>query len=279
MVVLLLCCSIKVTDPNSSVGKTCLGVNVIAISSDKAEGHGDWNSPEYWVTANSGGKKEMKVIVFQKINTEEISDRYVAPCFVNRLEAYDGEINLRMEENMISNEFVMKLCLDHEIYFMNFIINIEEDDIEPGVVLERSFMRLTKGIADFRNETIKIYPELDPFLDRVVVPPFVCKLGKSNKNKRKQLEKFQLIYSDMGPSFSTGKPLTQGEAEREALAIHICRRYSLLGEVRPVIVPMAYSDKYKKILDRICLDKMKLDGEMKKEEEEAITKIKGEALI
>ncbi|GJX09858.1 hypothetical protein Tco_0199717 [Tanacetum coccineum] len=41
---------------------------------------------------------------------------------------------------------------------------------------------------------------------------------------------------------------------------------------------MAYSDKYKKILDGICLDKMKLDG-MNKEEEEAIIKIKGEALI
>ncbi|GKD16059.1 hypothetical protein Tco_1205217 [Tanacetum coccineum] len=42
---------------------------------------------------------------------------------------------------------------------------------------------------------------------------------------------------------------------------------------------MAYSDKYKKILDEICVDKMKLDGEMKKEEEEAIIKVKGEALI
>ncbi|GJW62952.1 hypothetical protein Tco_0114836 [Tanacetum coccineum] len=42
---------------------------------------------------------------------------------------------------------------------------------------------------------------------------------------------------------------------------------------------MAYSDKYKKILDVICLNKMKQDRKMKKEEEEAITKIKGEALI
>ncbi|GJR52150.1 hypothetical protein Tco_1402671 [Tanacetum coccineum] len=36
-------------------------------------------------------------------------------------------------------------------------------------------------------------------------------------------------------SLSTGKPLTQEEAEREALAIDICRRYSLLEEERPVI--------------------------------------------
>ncbi|GJX56723.1 hypothetical protein Tco_0286620 [Tanacetum coccineum] len=280
-------------DPNSRVGKTCLGENVIEISSDKAEGHGDWNSPEYQDTTNSGGKKETKAIVFHKMDTEEVSDRYVAPCFVNGVEAYDGEINLGMEENMISNEFPLKLCLEHEerrgnkvlkkelivalrgkIYFVKFIINPEEDDVEPGVVLGRSFMRLTKGIADFGNETITIYPELDPFLDSageeekigddwdlllddldfgdipdiegIEVPPFVCKIGKSSRNKRKQLEKFQLIYSDMGPSLSPGKPLTWEETEREALAIDICRRYSLLEEERRVIKTMEYSDKYKK---------------------------------
>ncbi|GJV75960.1 hypothetical protein Tco_1507544 [Tanacetum coccineum] len=168
-------------------------------------------------------------------------------------------------------------------------------------------MRLTKGIADFGNGTITIYPKLDPFLDSsgeeekigddwdlllddldfgdipdiegVEVPPFVCKMGKNSRNKRKQLEKYQLIYSDLGPSLSTGKPLTHEEAEREALAIDIYKRYSLLEEKRPVIETMTYSDKYKKILDEICIDKMKLDGEMKKEEEEVIIGIKGEALI
>ncbi|GJX45026.1 hypothetical protein Tco_0261702 [Tanacetum coccineum] len=212
------------------------------------------------------------------MDTEEVSNRYVAPGFVNGLEAYDCEINLGMEENMISNEFSLKLCREYE-----FIMNPKEDDVEPGVVLRRSFMRLTQGIADFENETITIYPEHDPFLDStgeeekigddwdlllddldfgdipdiegVEVPPFVCKMGMSSRNKRKQLEKFQLIYSDMGPSL-----------------------YSLLEEERPVIETMAYSDKYKKILDGICIDKMKLDGEMKKDEEEAIIKIKGEAL-
>ncbi|GJS56423.1 zf-CCHC domain-containing protein [Tanacetum coccineum] len=171
--------------------ETCLGENVIEISSEKAEGHEDWNSPEY-NTANSGGKKEIKALIFHKMDTEDISDGYVEPCFVNGLEAYDG---------------------------------------------------------------------------------------KNSRNKRKQLEKYQLIYSDLGPSLSNGKPLTQEEAEREALAINICKRYSLLEEERPVIKTMAYSDKYKKILHEICIDKMKLDGGMKKEEEEAITKIKGEALI
>ncbi|GKE14596.1 hypothetical protein Tco_1422173 [Tanacetum coccineum] len=91
------------------------------------------------------------------METEEVSDRFVAPCFVNGLEAYDGEINLGVEENMISNEYAVKLCLEHEvkrgnkvvkkelivalrgeIYFVKCIINPEEDDVEPGVILGRS---------------------------------------------------------------------------------------------------------------------------------------------
>ncbi|GKE78028.1 hypothetical protein Tco_1544148, partial [Tanacetum coccineum] len=81
-VVLLLFCPIRVMDPSSSVGKTCLGENVIEISSDKAEGHGDWNSLEYLDTTDSGGKKETKAMVFHKMETEEISDRFMAPCFI-----------------------------------------------------------------------------------------------------------------------------------------------------------------------------------------------------
>ncbi|GKE01762.1 hypothetical protein Tco_1389745, partial [Tanacetum coccineum] len=242
-----------------------------------------------------GEKKETKAMFFHKMDTEEVSDRYVAPCFVNGLEAYDGEINLRVEESMISNEFAVKLCLEHE-----------EDDVEPGVVFGRSFLRLTKAIADFRTGTVTIHPELDPFLESseeeekigddwdlllddldfgdipdikgIDVSQFVCKMGKGSRNKRKQLENYKLTYSDMGPSMSTGKPLTQEEAEREALAISICERYSLLTEERHVIETMTYSDKYKKILDGICLDKMKLNG-VNKEEEEAMIKIKREALM
>ncbi|GJS84687.1 hypothetical protein Tco_0751228 [Tanacetum coccineum] len=209
-------------DPSSSVGKTRLGENVIEISSDKAEGHGDWNSPEYLDTTNSGGKKETKAMFFHKMETKEISDRFVAPCFVNGLEAYDGEINLGVAENMISNEFVVKLCLDREvksgnkvvkkelivalrgeIYFVKFILNPEEDDVKPRVVFGRSFLCLTKDL---------LLDDLD-FVDisdikGVDVPQFVCKMGKSSRNKRKQLENYKLTYSDMGPTMSIQKPLT-----------------------------------------------------------------------
>ncbi|GJZ17832.1 retrotransposon ORF1 [Tanacetum coccineum] len=139
-------------DLNSSLGKICLGEDVFVISSDKVEGSGDRNSPEFQDTANNRQKKETKAMVFYQMDTEEVSDRFVAPCFVNGLEAYDGEINLGVEENMISNEYAVKLCLEHEvrrgnkvvkkelivalrgeIYFVKFIIIPEEDDVEPGL--------------------------------------------------------------------------------------------------------------------------------------------------
>ncbi|GKE26381.1 hypothetical protein Tco_1441765 [Tanacetum coccineum] len=60
--------------------------------------------------AGSGQKKAM---VFYQMDTEEVSDRFVVPCFVNGLEAYDAEINLKVEDNMISNEYAVKLCLEH----------------------------------------------------------------------------------------------------------------------------------------------------------------------
>ncbi|GKB96807.1 DNA-directed DNA polymerase, partial [Tanacetum coccineum] len=41
---------------------------------------------------------------------------------------------------------------------------------------------------------------------------------------------------------------------------------------------MAYNDKYKKILDEVWKDKVELDGKIVKEEEEAVNRIKGEAL-
>ncbi|GKE71262.1 hypothetical protein Tco_1529334, partial [Tanacetum coccineum] len=200
MVALLLCYYIKVMDPNSSIGKTCLGENVIELSSEKAKGHGDRSSPEYQDTANSG-------------------------------EAYNGEINLGKEKNMISNEFAVKLCLDHE-----FIINPEEDDVEPRVVLGRSFMRLTKGINDFGNGISTIYLKLDPFLD-------------SSRETEKTDDDWDLLLDDLDfgdvpkiegveilpfvTTLSTGKLLTQEEAAKEELAIDICKRYSIQKEERP----------------------------------------------
>ncbi|GKB97409.1 ribonuclease H-like domain-containing protein [Tanacetum coccineum] len=234
-------------------------------------------------------------MVFHKMDTEEVSDRFVAPCFVNGLEAYDGEINLGVEENMISNEFAVKLYLEHEvkirnkvvkkelivalrgeIYFAKFIINPEEDDVEPRVIFGRLFLRMTKAITNFGAGTVTIYPEFDLFLEDIKeeeksmddwdqlldfnfddIPllggeellPFVCKIGKSSRNKKRTMENLNLFYQDIGPSSSK--------------------------EVRPVIEIMAYRDTYKKVLDEILKDKVELDGMIMKEEEEEAIKKKG----
>ncbi|GKE30080.1 hypothetical protein Tco_1445464 [Tanacetum coccineum] len=186
------------------------------------------------------------------MDTEEVSDRFVAPCFVNVLEAYDREINLGVEENMISNEYAVKLCLEHEvkrgnkvvkkelivalrgeIYFVKFIINPEKDDVEPEVILGRSFLRLTKAFTDFGVGTVTIYPEFDPFLEDIEekeeekslddwdhlldfnlddvplsggeeLPPVVCKIRKSSHNKKRAIENLNLFNQDIGTSSSAG---------------------------------------------------------------------------
>ncbi|GJY93537.1 reverse transcriptase domain-containing protein [Tanacetum coccineum] len=56
------------------------------------------------------------------------------------------------------------------------------------------------------------------------------------------------------------------------------QKFSLLEKERPIIETMAYNDKYKKILDEVWKDKVELDGKIVKEEEEAVKRIKGEAL-
>ncbi|GJR63358.1 hypothetical protein Tco_1505520 [Tanacetum coccineum] len=167
-------------DPNTSIGRLCLGEDNHVSLNDDIESNGEWDTSEYYDTADSGKKKELKSFTFYRMETKEVSERYIASCFMNGVEAYDREINLENDKNPISNEFVVKLCLEHEvkngdkvikkelivalrieIYFVKFTINPEEDDIEPRVVFGRSLLRLTNGIVDFGNEVITIYPNLE----------------------------------------------------------------------------------------------------------------------
>nr|GEZ95006.1 hypothetical protein [Tanacetum cinerariifolium] len=190
-------------EPNSSLEKICLGDDVVVISSDKVEGLGDWNSPEYQDTAGSKGKKVINALSFYKMEIDEISERYIATCFMNGLEAYDGEVNLEFDENLISNEFAVKLCLDYEIHL-------------------RMIRKTGKSSDDW-----------DQLLDFNFddVPKF-----------RKELPLFTIFIS--------WGHLTQEEVEKEALAIRIGQTFAVLEEERPIV----------------------------KEEEEAVKRIKGEAL-
>ncbi|GJT24358.1 hypothetical protein Tco_0894295 [Tanacetum coccineum] len=63
-----------------------------------------------------------------------------------------------------------------------------------------------------------------------------------------------------------------------ALAHNISMRYEILEEVRPVIETLAYNDKYRKLLDEIWADKVRLDGMIKPEEEKSMAKMKGKML-
>ncbi|GJW82014.1 retrovirus-related pol polyprotein from transposon TNT 1-94 [Tanacetum coccineum] len=136
-------------DLNSSLGRICLGANVIVISSDKAEGSGDWNSSEYQDTTVSKGMEVINGLSFYRMETV-ISERYIAQYFVNGLEAFDGEINFAFDENLISNEFAVKLCLDYEERAQTTGINY--------------------SISNF-DDVPKSGEELSPF---------ICKMGKSN---------------------------------------------------------------------------------------------------
>ncbi|GKB40201.1 hypothetical protein Tco_0885143 [Tanacetum coccineum] len=125
----------------------------------------DWNSPEYQDTAGSKGKKVINALSFYRMETDEISERYIAPCFVNDYEVKKGK-------KLVKKEIIV--ALKGELYFVKFIINPEEDDFELRVILGRSFLRLAKGVVDFSNRVITIYPEPDSFEDDFE------KIGKSS---------------------------------------------------------------------------------------------------
>ncbi|GJX87775.1 hypothetical protein Tco_0339789 [Tanacetum coccineum] len=262
-------------DPNISIRRICLAEDNRISLNDGVESNGEWDTHEYYDTTDSGQKKEAKAFTFYRMETEEISERYIAPCFVDGLEAYDGEINLENDKNMISNEFAGMLCLEHkvknkdkvvnkelivslrgEIYFIKFIINLEEDDIEPGVVLGRSFLR-RKDFGDI------------PEIEGIDVPPYVCKMGKSSRNKKKPDGNYKMTHSDEGPSLTVRRPLIQEGMDHEALKKDIYERVLILQDPRPIIETMKFIDQHKKLLDSVMLDKIKLDREVKADEEEA----------
>ncbi|GKA43108.1 hypothetical protein Tco_0735768 [Tanacetum coccineum] len=77
----------------------------------------------------------------------------------NSVEYQDTAV--RKEKKLVKKELIV--ALNEELYFVKFIINPEEDDVKPGVIFGRSFLILAKGVVDFRNRVITIYPEPDTF--------------------------------------------------------------------------------------------------------------------
>nr|GEW87660.1 hypothetical protein [Tanacetum cinerariifolium] len=214
---LMLCFTKKDMDLHPSFGRLCIGKQHGVSFNDKVKSEGHWEGSESKDTANSDEKKVAKAFTFYKMEMEE------------------------NEKNMISNEYAIKLLLDYdekdrekivkkellvalngELYFVNFIINPKQDDVEPDVVFGQSFLRLTKGIVDFGNEVITIYYDLDSFHD-------------DSDNSNDSRDDWDAILEE--------------EMSREAMKKDIYERILILQEPRLIIETLKFSDQHKKLLD------------------------------
>ncbi|GJT51400.1 hypothetical protein Tco_0977557 [Tanacetum coccineum] len=186
-------------------------------------------------------------------------------------DTYDGYIEHQFHEL----KFAVKLCLEYEekngekllkreflvslkgeFYFVKFIINSEEGNVEPSVILGRSFFRLAKGIVDFGNGILTIYLDTTNFDDD-------------------SSDDLEIIFANVDNVDVTDLPsleitdIPHFELSREELEKDLWERIMILSEKRPVIETLKYSDQHKKLLDSVLFKKLKLDGEIELEEEEA----------
>ncbi|GJU89397.1 hypothetical protein Tco_1301820 [Tanacetum coccineum] len=255
---------------------------------------------------HSQGEKERQRWLNQEwMESEEVCERYITRCFVEGLDAVDGVTDLEYEKNLISYEFVVKLGLTYkvtenrdkvvdrkllvslkgELYFIDFILNPEEDDVETCVIFSRSFLKLAKAIINFGCGILTIWPEtitinsdddeLDALLASINIdellpinitdfPTFVCDMGKCLRNiKKKPAKTYKMRYDGEGPSLTVNCLKTQEELTREELEEDLYERIMLLNEKRPIIETLKYGDKHKMLLDSVLLDKLKLDDKEK----------------
>ncbi|GJT25290.1 hypothetical protein Tco_0895227, partial [Tanacetum coccineum] len=159
------------------------------------------------------------------------------------------------------------VLLRGEIYFVQLILNPEEDEFETRLIFGRSFFHSTNAIVNFGECTITIQPDFEPFL-----------LSSDEEGKPNLDDLETLLDFDIDEVPQTETDLPPMEAEKRALTHNISMRYEILEEVRPVIETLAYNDKYRKLLDEIWADKIRLDGMIKPEEEKAMAKMKGQML-
>ncbi|GKA74432.1 hypothetical protein Tco_0780734 [Tanacetum coccineum] len=135
-------------DPNTSTGRIFLSQDNHISLNDGVESNGEWDAPKY------------------------------------------------NDTSLISNEFAVKLCLEHEvkngdkvikkelivalkgeIYFVKFIINPEDDDIQLGVMLRRSLLRscVLLLVSSVSSPTVislfGVIPAIIPIIPKVPVVP------------------------------------------------------------------------------------------------------------
>ncbi|GJV87382.1 hypothetical protein Tco_1531320 [Tanacetum coccineum] len=168
-------------DPNLSLGKICLGENIVVISSDKVEG---LDSPEFQDIANSRQKKETKAMVFYQMDTEEVSD--------SKVQALEHEVRRRTQVVKKERTLIVALREDHSY---DHLLDFNLDDV--------------------------------PLLGEEGLPSFVCKMGKSSRNKKRAIGYLNFFYQDIGTSSSAGGHLTQEEATEESISDIIEMKFDL----------------------------------------------------
>ncbi|GJS21319.1 hypothetical protein Tco_0449951 [Tanacetum coccineum] len=168
MVVLMLSYFIRVIDPNSSLGKICLGENVVEISSDKVEGSGDWDSPEYQDTANSGGNKETKAMVFEtesdEVTKSSVEDLVLIPSDSEGIsndtdddsfEDIDYVEASPPDSELVSLEEEKDDMLHDKLLNINLLIACDSpssDDFSPISIFEEKSVTFSKPLFDSNDD-------------------------------------------------------------------------------------------------------------------------------
>nr|GEY96148.1 hypothetical protein [Tanacetum cinerariifolium] len=113
-----------------------------------------------------------------------------------------------------------------------------------GVILGRSFLRLTKRKVDFGNGIITIYPGLVSLND------------------------------DFGNDWEAILASVDDSNLPQPDVIDVATFVNNMGKKpRPVIKTLKFSDQHKKLPDNVLLDRLKLDGELELKEEVAIKEV------
>nr|GEV96469.1 hypothetical protein [Tanacetum cinerariifolium] len=68
-------------DPNTSIGRLCLGESNQGLVAEGIENKKQWEGPKFQDTASSGQEREAKIFTFCRI--EEEGERYFTPCLLN----------------------------------------------------------------------------------------------------------------------------------------------------------------------------------------------------
>ncbi|GJR94204.1 hypothetical protein Tco_0266378 [Tanacetum coccineum] len=233
-------------DPNTSLGRLCINERQIVTLNDMIEREGEWSGPEYVDTADSSKKKVEKAYMFHRMECEEVYERYITPCFMEGLHAFDGIKDLEYEKILISSKFLVKLGLTYEVkenrekvidkmllvslkgelYFVNFVVNLEEDNVEP-LLLIWMMLRLDALLASINFDDL-------PPIGISDFPPFVRNMGKSLRNKKRPTKTYKMSYDEF-------------ELEEEMVGEQLIMEYKAIKEKEDhgvFVLPIQLKGKY-----------------------------------